>query len=257
MADLFDRTERITRAEMLDAKLRQQNPIEAIEQALQEMQQGLVQLRLSVTSMSNAYAQTKRKLNYAQAEVKKWERRVQLASKKGIDNLAKVALEHKKSELVAIAKLSAKLKQQAEAMADLQHQQIDCKTKVAEAHNKMISLIERAQKATNSQQITVGGLDTSRIMEAFENLERIVQQWEVRSQIADELQGADLETCLVMLESERKVNDELTSIKAQLLSDLSQGQADFPETAEEKSVGKPKDEVDAELEALKTKLDQL
>jgi phage shock protein A len=102
----------------------------------------------------------------------------------------------------------------------------------------------------------VGRMNTNSAMAAFERMEDKVLQMEARSQAAAEIAGADLESQFAALEHGGDVDDELAAMKAQLLGGSTQ-QAQIPGTATQQPQDAPKDAVDAELEALKTKLDQL
>jgi phage shock protein A len=130
--------------------------------------------------------------------------------------------------------------------------------KISEAKTKKDMLKARAGAAKANEQLqrVVGNMSTGSAMAAFDRMEEKVLQMEARSQAAAELAGADLESQFAMLESGSDVDDELAAMKAQLLGG-SQEQAQLPGTATTQPSDKPKDEVDDELEALKTKLDQL
>jgi len=102
-------------------------------------------------------------------------------------------------------------------------------------------------------------MGTGSAMGAFERMEEKVLQMEAKSQAAAELAGSDLESQFALLESGGDVDDELAAMKAQLLGG-SQDQAQLPSSAPvDKATAQQTSnpEVDAELEALKTKLDQL
>jgi phage shock protein A len=109
-------------------------------------------------------------------------------------------------------------------------------------------------------------MSTGSSMAAFERMEEKVLQMEARSQAAAELAGADLESQFALLESGTNVDDELEAMKAQLLGGSSPAQAQLPGTEnaasstptnQETSKAGQDPAVDDELEALKTKLDQL
>jgi phage shock protein A len=97
-------------------------------------------------------------------------------------------------------------------------------------------------------------------MAAFERMEEKVLQMEARSQAASELAGADLESQFALLEAGNNVDDELEAMKIELLSPATPpAQAQLPSSPTTEPKPEPHKDavVDAELEALKTKLDQL
>ncbi len=104
-------------------------------------------------------------------------------------------------------------------------------------------------------------MNTGSAMAAFERMEDKVVQLEARSQAAAELAGDELEGKFARLESS-SVEDELAAMKSQLLGGAPQAQA-LPGTATSSTSTNASDSkssepaIDAELEDLKTKLDQL
>lgn len=98
-------------------------------------------------------------------------------------------------------------------------------------------------------------------MSAFERMEEKVLQMEASGQAAAELAGADLESQFASLEAGSDVDYELEAMKAQMLGGASPAQEALPaadEAAVDGAQTATKDAaVDAELEALKSELDNL
>ena len=92
-------------------------------------------------------------------------------------------------------------------------------------------------------------------MAAFERMEEKVLMMEAKSQAASELAGADLESQFAQLESGSDVDLELEAMKAQLSGTTAASEKALP-SATAKTM--PQDSaIDAELEDLKTQLDNL
>ncbi|HZG38274.1 MAG TPA: PspA/IM30 family protein, partial [Nodosilinea sp.] len=110
-------------------------------------------------------------------------------------------------------------------------------------------------KANEQLQSTTSSLNTSSAMAAFERMEEKVLQMEATSQAAAELAGANLESQFASLEAGGDVDLELAAMKAQLSGgtvdqgQLPPGEASIPVTQST--------EVDAELEQLRSQIDQL
>ena len=257
---LFDRVSRVVRANLNDVVSKAEDPEKILEQTLIDMQEDLVQLRQAVASAIASQKRTQQQYNQAQTEANNWQQRAQMALQKGDENLAREALLRKKTNTETAATLKTQLDQQTTMVDTLKRNLIALEGKISEAKTKKDMLKARASAAKANEQLqsTVGRIGTGSAMAAFERMEDKVLQMEARSQAAAELAGADLESQFAMLESGSDVDDELAQMKAQLLGGNPQTTAQLPGTATAKPADAPKDEVvDAELEALKTKLDQL
>ncbi|NET32820.1 MAG: PspA/IM30 family protein [Cyanothece sp. SIO1E1] len=260
---LFDRVSRVVRSNINAAVSAAEDPEKILDQAIIDMQEDLVQLRQAVASAIASQKRTQQQYNQAQTASNNWQQRAQLALTKGDENLAREALSRKKSQLETATSLKLQLDQQAGNVDTLKRNLIALESKISEAKTKKDMLKARASAAKANEQLqsTVGRLGTSSAMAAFERMEEKVMQMEARSEAAAELAGADLESQFAALEAGSDVDLELEAMKAQLLSAASEpDQAQLPaaETPAVTPAVAPKDEaVDAELEALKTQLDQL
>lgn len=94
---LFDRIKRVVSANLNDLVAKAEDPEKMLEQAVVEMQEDLVQLRQGVAQAIAAQKRTEKQYNDAQNEINKWQRNAQLALAKGDENLARQALERKKT----------------------------------------------------------------------------------------------------------------------------------------------------------------
>ncbi|HEY9910231.1 MAG TPA: PspA/IM30 family protein [Thermosynechococcaceae cyanobacterium] len=253
---LFDRVSRVARANLNDLVSKAEDPEKILEQAIIDMHEDLVQLRQAVASAIASQKRVQQQYNQAQTESNNWQQRAQLALQKGDENLAREALMRKKTQSETAASLKSQLDQQNGMVDTMKRNLIALEGKISEAKTKKDMLKARvsAAKANEQLQATVGRMGTGSAMGAFERMEEKVLQMEARSQAAGELAGADLESQFAMLESSGGVDDELAAMKAQLVGTPT-NQAQLPgQTA----TAKPQDPaVDAELEALRSKLDKL
>jgi len=257
---LFDRVSRVVRANLNDVVSKAEDPEKILEQTLIDMQEDLVQMRQAVASAIASQKRTQQQHNQAQTEANNWQQRAQLALQKGDENLAREALMRKKTNADNATTLKTQLDQQTGMVDTLKRNLIALEGKISEAKTKKDMLKARASAAKANEQLqsTVSNMGTGSAMAAFERMEDKVLQMEARSQAAAELAGADLESQFAMLESGSNVDDELAAMKAQLLGGAPQAQAQLPGTPAAATPAPVKDAaVDAELEALKTKLDQL
>lgn len=260
---LFDRVSRVVRANLNDMVSKAEDPEKILEQTILDMQEDLVQMRQAVASAIASQKRTQQQYNQAQTEANNWQQRAQLALQKGDENLAREALVRKKTHGETATALKTQLDQQTTTVDGLKRNLIALEGKISEAKTKKDMLKARANAAKANEKIgeLSGRLNTSSSMAAFERMEEKVLQMEARSQASAELAGADLEAQFAMLEGGSDVDDELAAMKAQLLGGTTPA-AQLPGTVAEPTspASQPAASdavVDAELEDLKKKLDQL
>ncbi len=257
---LFDRISRVVKANLNDMVSNAEDPEKMLEQSILEMQEDLVQLRQGVAQAIAAQKRTEQQYNQAQNEANKWQRNAQLALQKGDENLARQALERKKSFAETANTLKTNLDGQVGQIDTLKRSLIGLESKISEAKTKKDMLKARisAAKAQEQLQSTVGRIGTSSAMAAFERMEEKVLLQEARAQSAQELVGADLESQFAQLEAGSDVDDELAALKAQmsLPPATSPNQPSLPQ-ASPSSTTKSNQVVDSELDQLRKQLDQL
>lgn len=253
---LFDRISRVVKANLNDMVSKAEDPEKMLEQSLMEMQEDLVQLRQSVAQAIAAQKRTEQQYNQSQNEANKWQRNAQLALQKGDENLARQALERKKTYAETANSLRASLDQQTSQIDTLKKSLIGLESKISEAKTKKDMLKARisAAKAQEQLQTTVGRIGTGSAMAAFERMEEKVMLQEARAQSVSELATDNLEGQFAALEAGSDVDDELAALKAQMsLPGGTTNQALPPATP----ATAPTEPVDSELEQLKRQLDQL
>jgi phage shock protein A len=261
---LFDRLKRVVGANVNDLISKAEDPEKMLEQALLEMQEDLVQLRQGVAQTIAAQKRTEKQYNDALNEINKWQRNAQLALQKGDENLARQALERKKTYTETSTALKASLDQQVTQVDTLKRNLIQLESKISEAKTKKEMLKARITTAKAQEQLQgmVRGLSTSSAMSAFERMEEKVMIQEARAQSIGELASEDLDSQFARLESGSDVDDELAALKASLAPApepklLTPEQPSTASPAQPTSTAKPAEPVDADLEALRKQLDQL
>ncbi|BAT53678.1 phage shock protein A, PspA [Nostoc sp. NIES-3756] len=257
---LFDRIKRVVSANLNDLVNKAEDPEKMLEQAILEMQEDLVQLRQGVAQAIAAQKRTEKQYTDAQNEINKWQRNAQLALQKGDENLARQALERKKTYNETSTALKTSLDQQSTQVETLKRNLIQLESKISEAKTKKEMLKARITTAKAQEQLEgmVRGMNTNSAMAAFERMEEKVLMQEARAQSAAELAGADLETQFAKLESSSDVDDELAALKASLAPATPPNQNLLPPEQEQQSTAPKSNEVvDSELETLRKQLDQL
>ncbi|MBZ8182183.1 PspA/IM30 family protein [Oscillatoria salina] len=256
---LFDRLSRVVRANLNDMVSKAEDPEKVLEQAIIDMQSDLVQMRQAVARAIASQKRTEQQYNKNLSEANTWQQRAQLALTKGDENLAREALQRKKTSSETATMLKQQLDQQNGQVDTLKRNLIALESKISEAKTKKDMLKARANAAKANQQLqsTIGNMSTGSAMSAFERMEEKVMQLEAVSEAAGEIGGNSLEDQFAQLEGSN-VDDELAAMKAQMLSGSSPNQEALPagQDSSSSSSSAPKTEVDAELEELRRQLNQ-
>ena len=255
---LFDRLSRVVRANLNDMVSKAEDPEKMLEQAVSDMQEDLVQVRQAVARAIAEQRQTEQKYIKDQSEAVKWEQRAKLALSKGDETLAREALKRKKDFTETAAILKNQLDQQTVQVESLRKNLIALESKISEAKTKKNMLVarSRAAKANEEIQKTLGSIDTSSSMSAFERMEEKVVQIEARSQAYGELGGIGIENQFAALESGSDVDDELALLKAEMSGGALPGTTSSQPTLPQATTVRDS-AVDAELEELRSKLKEL
>jgi phage shock protein A len=258
---LFDRLSRVVRANLNDLVSQAEDPEKVLEQAVIDMQEDLVQLRQAVARTIAEQKRTEQRYNSDTTEAGKWEQRAKLALTKGDENLAKEALTRKKTFSDTAATLKAQLEQQTVQVESLRRNLVALEGKISEAKTKknMLQARSKAAKANEELQKTLGGIGTSSAMGAFERMENKVLEQEARSQAVGELGGYGIEQQFAELESSTNVDDELAMLKAQMSGGAlpAASSPTTPQIEASKTAAPTDGVIDAELEELRSKLNDL
>lgn len=253
---LFDRISRVVRANVNDMVNKAEDPEKVLEQSILDMQEDLVQLRQAVASAIATQKRSQQQYNQAQSQANQWQSRAQLALQKGDEELAREALQRKKGYAETAATVKSSLDGQTSQVDILKRNLTALESKISEAKAKKDMLKARMASARTQEQLnnTMGSLNTSGALAAFDRMEEKVLQMEARSQATAELAGGSgLEEQFRKLEAGSDVDDELAAMKAQLAGgSVNQGQ--LPGAGE--SSGKSAN-VDAELEDLRNQLNNM
>jgi len=253
---LFDRIGRLVRANVNDIVNKAEDPEKVLEQSIIDMQEDLVQLRQAVASAIATQKRSQQQYNQAENQANQWYSRAQLALQKGDENLAKEALQRKKTYSETANTVKVSLDSQTAQVETLKRNLTALEGKISEAKAKKDMLKARMTAARTQEQLnnTIGSVNTSGAMAAFDRMEEKVLQMEARSQATAELAGGGgLEEDFRKLEASSDIDDELAAMKAKLAGG-SVNQSQLP-ASNQGSV--EKSEVDSELEDLRKQLDKM
>lgn len=244
---LFQRIGRVIRANINSLVNQAEDPEKILEQALQDMQDDLIEMRQGVAQAIATQKRTERQYSQAESTSQEWYKRAELALQKGEEDLAKEALSRRKSYAETAQTLKQQLDQQKGVVEQMRQNMMLLEGKISDAKTKKDMYIARARSAKASQQLNemLGQVGNSSAMSAFERMEDKVNELEAQSQAVAELGSSDLESQFAALEG-NNVDDDLAAMKAQLSSGGTSGS--LPQ-------GSSSPEIDQELEDLRSKLD--
>ena len=258
---LFDRVSRVVRSNLNAMVSSAEDPEKILEQTVMDMQEDLVQLRQAVAQSIASQKRLEQQHSQAQTQASEWYRRAQLALQKGDENLAREALTRKQTFTETANSLKTQLEQSVGQVSTLKRNMTALEGKISEAKTKkeMLKARARAAKATEQINQAMGSVNTSSAMSAFERMEDKVMQMEAQSSAVAELAGDSLESQFAALEEGSDVDAEMAMLKAQLENpalDAASEQAALPEGQPVDIPATTPSPVDAEMEELRSKLDQ-
>lgn len=216
---LIDRILRVIRANINNLIAQTEDPEKILEQAVEDMQHDMIQMRQAVAGAIASQKRTERQVSQAEATANEWYSRAQLALSKGDDTLAREALTRRKSALETAKILLPQLAQQNEVVAKLRKEMRMLEGKIAEAKTKKDLYIARARSAQASQKVNemLGNFHTGSTLSAFERMEEKVMRLEAESEAIEQLTGNQLENKFAALAAVDDVEDQLAAMKADLL----------------------------------------
>lgn len=215
---LIDRIGRVIRANLNSLVGQAEDPEKILEQAVDDMQQDLIQMRQAVAQAIASQKRTERQASQAETTANEWYNRAQLALSKGDDTLAREALTRRKSYQETATALTTQLGQQNEIVTKLKKDMRTLESKISEVKTKKDLYIARARSAQASQKINemLGNINTGTALSAFERMEDKVMQLEAQSEAIAELSGNELDKKFAALESGGDIDAELAAMKASL-----------------------------------------
>lgn len=220
---LLDRIWRLIRANLSGLVSQAEDPERILNQAVQDMQENLIQLRQSVAQAIATQKRTERQHENAQSQAKEWYNRAQLALQKGDETMAREALTRRQTYLNSAQTMATQIEQQQGVVAQLKENMRTLEGKLAEAKTKKDMYIARARSAEASQRIQemIGQVGTGSAMAAFERMEDTVNQMEAQADAIAELNAGDsLEKRFAALEgSPDTIDAELARMRTQMLAE--------------------------------------
>jgi phage shock protein A len=253
--NLFDRFQRVAKANINNALKNMEDPEKILNQALEDMQGDLVKVRQSYAEVTATQRRLLKQKEQADAIAEDWYQRAQLALQKGNEELAREALSRRQAQTDTATDLQNQIDAQNGSIDKLYEGMQMLESKIMEAKAKKEQYIARARTAESTQKVNdmLSGVTGTTSMDAFNRMEEKVEALEAKAEVSAEMgsmnalpgsAGGDLEKQFKMLEGESAVEDELAKMKG-----LLGGSSDAPSASA--SPAKKNDGLDDEMAKLK------
>jgi len=223
--NLGERFVRLVKSNVDSALSSLEDPEKVLEQAVQDMQKDLTQVRQAYAEVSASTKRMSEQSRVAEGEAQKWYQRAQLAIEKGEDDLAREALSRRQQQVEMADSLKEQIAQQEGSISSLYESMKDLEAKMTEAKAKKDQIIARARTAKAATKVNdmLAGVGDSSSVAAFEKMRDKVEQMEAEADVSKQMaigQGsatsASLESQFKSLEGGTAVDDELAAMKKAL-----------------------------------------
>ena len=213
---LLERVSTLVRANLNDLIDRAENPSTMIKQVILDMENQLLQVKTQVAISIADQHMLEKKSELAAAAVAEWMRKAELAVDKGHDDLARAALERRKSAQQTLASFEQQVEDQRAQVVTLKAALGKLEEKLTEAHAKRDMLLAQHRRAralgkASEAQIAIGGRSTIR---TFERMKEKVIVHEAVSQAKAEMAADNVDDRFAQLERDEEVDRLLAELKA-------------------------------------------
>jgi phage shock protein A len=192
-----------------------EDPEKMVRLIIQEMEDTLVEVRSAAARAIADRKQLDRRLAASRREGDDWDRKAELAVRKGRDDLARAALSEKAHAAERVASLEEQCTQVTDALARLNDDMARLQEKLADAKTRQKAMVMRHRTAGHQlemrRQIHETRIDDALVR--FEQFERKLEDVEGRVESYDLGQRKDLGREFASLESEESVEAELAALK--------------------------------------------
>ncbi len=194
-----------------------EDPEQALEQSIREMQKQVNRLRGDVIKVVAEEKKLKNQVDKHHKDVERWEKNAMLAIKEGNETLAREALKRKREAVQYTQQLQPQWEQQEKLASRLKDEFHGLREKIQSAQHRKRNLVTRLRHA-ESQKRLQGLLNDLSDTQVFEKFETKVLDTEVMVEAQAELQESSLEEKFKALESggDMGVDQELQALKERM-----------------------------------------
>ena len=198
---------------MLD---RAEDPEKMIKLMIREMEDTLVELKVSCAGVIAGSKKAERRLDEVTAREQMWAERASLAVRRGKDDLAREALLEKRRFSAMAEALRGEIADHCGLIEQYRHDMVELEDKLAAAKEKRSMLVQRHRRATGKKraQEDIRRMDSSESMARFEKLESRIEQMEAEADLVNFGRKPEVDTQFDDLGRDDEIEKELEKIKA-------------------------------------------
>ncbi len=216
---LFKRMKRIVGSRINDKLDKFEDPEKMIRYMVREIEDALVDAKSETTAKMATLSLIEKEKSDADAEVKRWEERAELAVGKGKDELARQALTERKRASQRVGHLESEVAAMNSIITEMQSHVQTLEAKKEEVVEKQRILIQRAYHAKEKKRImeTLKSLDSSATVRNFNEFEQTIGRLEAEASLAEEeTQHITAEQKFSRMEADEAIEQELAELKKKL-----------------------------------------
>jgi phage shock protein A len=216
---IFSRTRDIIAANVTDLLDKAEDPAKMIRMIILEMEETLVEVRASAARTIADQKEMRRHIAKLEKLQESWTEKAELALSKDREDLAKAALVEKQKAADMCDQLNSEIAVLDDALRTAEEDIAKLQNKLREARTRQNSIVTRLESANNRFRLRemTNGAKVQDAFSRFDMLERRVDFAEGRAEAAGlGAQPKSLEEEIAELRSSEKVDAELEALKARL-----------------------------------------
>lgn len=213
---MFQRIGLVLRAMINSLLGKVEDPQMMLEQAYQDLQSNLIQVRQAVAQAIATEKQLEQQLKKNVEQVDVWQTRAGMAVQQGNDDLARQALQRKQQYAAAVKDLETQLHAQREITAGLRRRLAELEAEASKTYTKKQVLIARdkAAQATSKANEILSKTNAQSAGSIMERMELKVQENEAKAQAMAELGRDNLDNAFASFEGASDIEMELLALKS-------------------------------------------
>ncbi len=198
---------------MLD---RAEDPEKMIKLMIREMEDTLVELKVSCAGVIAGRKKVERRLEEVVVRERLWAERASLAVRHGKDDLAREALAEKRRFAEMAEALRQEITEHGGLIEQYQSDMLELEDKLAGAKEKRNLLVQRHRRASGKKraQEEIRRMDSSESMARFEKLESRIEQMEAEADLVNFGRKPTADDQFADLGRDEEIEKELEKIKA-------------------------------------------
>ena len=202
-----------------------EDPEKMVRLIIQEMEDTLVEVRSTSAKTLAEKKDLSRRLETLNRQVEQWQEKAELALSKDREDLARAALIEKSKAVETQAALERELEHVDEHINKLQQEISTLQEKLSDAKARQKAIVLR-QRSVQSRLDVKKTLDGNKVQDALDKFERYETKIDgLEAQVESyELGQKSLADEIEQLESDEKIDDELSALKAKM------GKSDKPQS---------------------------